>query len=235
MADPITLGLLGLGVARAGAGIAQGIGQVRAARAAELTPQQEAELRELRERQRRGELGLTEAEEGALRRQFETAQMGAARDLQGLALTQQAAQVAGGRAISGREIFLQEQAEQQALRTMQQQEQTAILQAEQAAEQEQRARIAALETQQQTAEAALRAARAATVAGALGGAADVGSQALQMAQQSKLADAAVPKLDTRSVALAFQPQPVGRSFGGLVPNPLEGPVYETNPAVFGFR
>ena len=118
---------------------------------------------------------------------------------------------------------------------MQQQEQTAILQAEQAAEQEQRVRIAALETQQQTAEAALRAARAATVAGALGGAADVGSQALQMAQQSKLADAAVPKLDTRSVALAFQPQPVGRSFGGLVPNPLEGPVYETNPAVFGFR
>lgn len=218
MADPITLGLLGLGVARAGAGIAQGIGQVRAARAAELTPQQEAELRELRERQRRGELGLTEAEEGALRRQFETAQMGAARDLQGLALTQQAAQQAGGRAISGREIFLQEQAEQQALRTMQQQEQTAVLQAEQAAEQEQRARIAALETQQQSAEAALRAARAATVAGALGGAADVGSQALQMAQQTKLAEAQVPKLSDLDLLRLYGPTATDRSFGGLIPS-----------------
>jgi hypothetical protein len=204
----LALGLLGLGAARAGAGIAQGVGQIRAARATELTPEQEAELRRLRERQRTGELGLTEAEETALRRQFETAQMGAARDLEGLALT----------AISGREIFLQEQAEQQALRTMQQQEQTAILQAEQAAEQEQRARIAALETQRQSAEAALRAARAATVAGALGGAADVGSQALQMAQQAKLAEAQVPKLSDIDLLRLYGPTATDRSFGGLIPS-----------------
>jgi len=214
----LTLGLLGLGAARVGAGIAQGVGQMRAARAAELTPEQEAELRELRARRRRGELGLTEREEGALRRQFETAQMGATRDLEAMALTQQAAQQAAGRAISGREFFLQEQAEQQALRTMQQQEQTAILQAEQAAEQEQRARIAALEVQQQSADAALRAARAATVAGALGGAADVGSQALQMAQQTKMQEAQVPKLSDIDLLRLYGPTATDRSFGGLVPS-----------------
>ena len=233
--DPITIGLISLGALTAGSGIAQGIGQRRAAKASELTSSQEAELARLQRRQRQGELGLTAKEEAALRRRFLASQQGVTRELEAMQLTQQAAQQAGGRAVGGRDIFLAEQAEQQTLRGIQQQQQAAILEADRAAAEEERARIQALEAQKLGAEQALRAANTAIVSLGLGGAAQVGSQGLQMAHQAKLADAAVPKLDTRSVALGFQPQPTGRSFGGLVPNPLEGDVFQTNPAVLGYR
>ena len=219
MADPITLGLLGAGLARGIGGVAQGIGTARAARALELTPEQQAELDALRRRRRRGELGLTGGEEARLRRQAEGAQMGVTRDLEAMALQQAAAQQAGGRAVSGRDIFLQEQAEQQTLRTLQQAEEESIRQADIAERQAERAQIAQLEQQAAQAEAQRRAGIAQAVTLGLTGAADVGMQAVSMRHAAKMQDASIPKAAGRTVLLRYQPQPVGFTFGGLVPEP----------------
>ena len=217
--DPITLGLIATGGAKAIGGIAQGIGTARAARALALTPEQQAELDALRRRRRRGELGLTAGEEARLRRQAEGAQMGVTRDLEAMALQQAAAQQAGGRAVSGRDIFLQEQAEQQTLRTLQQAEEESIRQADIAERQAERAQIAQLEQQAAQAEAQRRAGIAQAVTLGLTGAADVGMQAVSMRHAAKMQDASIPKAAGRTVLLRYQPEPVGFSFGGLVPEP----------------
>ena len=213
----IALGLLGLGAAKAAGGIAQGVGAARAAKAMQLTPQQQAELRRLRARQRKGNLGLTAGEEGRMRRQVEGAQMGVTRDLEAMALQQAAAQQAGGRAVMGRDIFLQEQAEQQTLRGMQQQEEQSIREADIAERQAERAEIAALQMQSQQAEAQRRAGIAQAVSLGLAGAADVGMQAVSMQHAAKMQEASIPKLDDLSLYRGYQPQPVGFEFGGLVP------------------
>ena len=213
----IALGLLGLGAAKAAGGIAQGVGAARAAEAMQLTPQQQAELRRLRARQRKGNLGLTAGEEGRMRRQAEGAQMGVTRDLEAMALQQAAAQQAGGRAVMGRDIFLQEQAEQQTLRGMQQQEEQSIREADIAERQAERAEIAALQMQSQQAEAQRRAGIAQAVSLGLAGAADVGMQAISMQRAAKMQEASIPKLDDLSLYRGYQPQPVGFEFGGLVP------------------
>jgi len=213
----IALGLLGLGAAKAAGGIAQGVGAARAAKAMQLTPQQQAELARLRARQRKGNLGLTAAEEARMRRQAEGAQMGVTRDLEAMALQQAAAQQAGGRAVMGRDIFLQEQAEQQTLRGMQQQEEQSIREADIAERQAERAEIAALQMQSQQAEAQRRAGIAQAVSLGLAGAADVGMQAVSMQHAAKMQEASVPKLDDLSLYRGYQPQPVGFEFGGLVP------------------
>ena len=220
--DPITLGLIAAGSAKAIGGIAQGVGTARAAKALRLTPQQQRELDELRRRQRQGNLGLTQSEEARLRRQAEGAQMGVTRDLEAMTLQQAAAQQAGGRAVSGRDIFLQEQAEQQTLRGMQQAEEESIRQANQVERDAERAQIAALEGQAAQAEAQRRQGIAQAVTLGLAGAADVGLTGLQMANQAKVAEAATPKLGERSVVFGFQPQPLGRTYGGLVPDPFGG-------------
>lgn len=213
----IALGLLGLGAAKAAGGIAQGVGAARAAKAMQLTPQQQAELARLRARQRKGNLGLTAAEEARMRRQAEGAQMGVTRDLEAMALQQAAAQQAGGRAVMGRDIFLQEQAEQQTLRGMQQQEEQSIREADIAERQAERAEIAALQMQSQQAEAQRRAGIAQAVSLGLAGAADVGMQAVSMQHAAKMQEASIPKLDDLSLYRGYQPQPVGFEFGGLVP------------------
>lgn len=213
----IALGLLGLGAAKAAGGIAQGVGAARAAKAMQLTPQQQAELRRLRARQRKGNLGLTAGEEGRMRRQAEGAQMGVTRDLEAMALQQAAAQQAGGRAVMGRDIFLQEQAEQQTLRGMQQQEEQSIREADIAERQAERAEIAALQMQSQQAEAQRRAGIAQAVSLGLAGAADVGMQAVSMQHAAKMQEASIPRLDDLSLYRGYQPQPVGFEFGGLVP------------------
>ena len=216
----LTLGLIAAGAAKAGAGIAQGVGTARAAKAMQLTPQQQRELDELRKRQRRGNLGLTQSEETRLRRQAEGAQMGVTRDLEAMTLQQAAAQQAGGRAVSGRDIFLQEQAEQQTLRGMQQAEEESIRQANQVERDAERAQIAALEGQAAQAEAQRRQGIAQAVSLGLAGGADVGMQAIGMAHQSKMVEASTPQLSDRSNVFGFQPQPIGRGFGGLVPDPF---------------
>jgi hypothetical protein len=214
--DPITIGLITLAAMQTGSGIAQGIGQRRAAKASELTSSQQAELARLQRRQREGELGLTAKEEAALRRRFLASQQGVTRELEAMQLTQQAAQQAGGRAVGGRDIFLAEQAEQQTLRGIQQQQQAAILEADRAAAEEERARIQALEAQKLGAEQALRAANASIVSLGLSQGAQVGSQGLQMAHQAKLAEAQVPKLSDADLLNMYPAPTTDRSFGGLV-------------------
>jgi len=212
--DPISLGLLGAGIARAGVGIAQGIGQARAAQALRLTPGQEEELKRLQERQRAGELGLTEAEKTALRKAGEGQQLAISREMEAQQLQQMAAQP---QAVSGRDIFLREQAAQTAMRTAAQQQEAAIMEANIAEREQELARIAALEGQRMTAEAQERAARAEAVSLGLAGAADVGMTALQMAHQTKMQEAQIPKQSDTDLLRLYRPQPTGYTFGGLVP------------------
>ena len=221
----LTLGLIAAGAAKAGAGIAQGVGTARAAKALQLTPQQQRELDRLRARQREGNLGLTQAEEAGLRRQAEGAQMGVTRDVEAMALQQAAAQQAGGRAVMGRDIFLQEQAEQQTLRGMQQAEEESIRQANQVERDAERAQIAALEGQAAQAEAQRRQGIAQAVSLGLAGGADVGLTGVQMANQVKVAEAQVPQQSDVDILGGYQPQPVGRSFGGMIPDPNSGNVF----------
>lgn len=213
--DPITLGLIAAGTASALGGITQGIGSARAAKAMRLTPQQQRELDALRRRQAKGQLGLTAAEEAALRRQGEAAQQSISRELEGQTLQQMAA--APG-AVSGRDIFLREQAEQQALRTVQQQQQEAIMQADLAERQEERARIAALEGQAQQAEAQLKAARMQALSLGLAGAGQVAQTAVQMKHQTALQEAQIPQQTDTDLIRLYAPQPSGYTFGGLVPS-----------------
>ena len=223
--DPITIGLIAAGSAAAIGGVAQGVGTAQAAKALQLTPQQQRELDELRRRQRQGNLGLTQSEEARLRRQAEGAQMGVTRDIEALSLQQAAAQQAGGRAVSGRDIFLQEQAEQQTLRGLQQAEEESIRQADQVERDAERARIAALEGQAAQAEAMRRQGITQAVTLGLAGATDVGLTGVQMANQVKVAEAQIPQQSDGVIFGGYQPEPVGRSFGGLVPNPNAGPVF----------
>jgi len=194
--------LIGAGVAKVGSAIAQGVGNRRAAKAMRLTPAQEAELARLKARQARGELGLTSGEEGKIRRQFDAAQDAATRDLQNMQLQQQAAQP---QAVTGRQIFLQAQAEQEALRTGARDEGIAVLEASQAERANEQRRIAELEGQATAAEAALKAANASFFTGGLGAAADIGMQGASMAFQTEMMKAAVPKQSTQSVYLRYQP------------------------------
>ena len=223
--EPVTIGLLALGGAKAASGIAQGIGTARGARAMRLTPQQERELRRLRARQRSGDLGLTGEEEARLRRQAEGAQMGVTRDLEAMALQQAAAQQAGGRAVGGRDIFLQEQAEQQTLRALQQQEEQSIRDADRAEREAERAQISALQGQAAQAEAMRRQGIAQAVSLGLAGAADVGLAAVQMQHQTNLAEAQIPKQSDGDILGGYQPEPAGFGFGGMVPDPNTGSVF----------
>ena len=212
----ITLGLIAAGTASALGGITQGISAARAAKAMRLTPQQQRELDALRRRQAKGQLGLTAAEEAALRRKGEAAQQSISRELEGQTLQQMAA--APGSAVSGRDIFLREQAEQQALRTVQQQQQEAIMQADLAERQEERARIAALEGQAQQAEAQLQAARMQALSLGLAGAGQVAQTAVQMKHQTALQEAQIPQQTDTDLIRLYAPQPSGFTFGGLVPS-----------------
>ena len=71
--------LIGAGAAKAAAGIAQGVGTARAAKKMMLSDAEQAQLADLEARQRRGELGLSEEQRGALEARFLQEQAGAAR------------------------------------------------------------------------------------------------------------------------------------------------------------
>ena len=213
--DPISLGLLGAGVARAGVGIAQGIGQARAAQALRLTPGQVEELKRLQERQRAGELGLTEAEKTALRKAGEGQQLAISREMEAQQLQQMAAQP---QAVSGRDIFPREQAAQTAMRTAAQQQEAAIMEANIAEREQELARIAALEGQAQQAEAQLKAARMQALSLGLAGAGQVAQTAVQMKHQTALQEAQIPQQTDTDLIRLYAPQPSGFTFGGLVPS-----------------
>ena len=220
---PLTLAtglLIGAGAAKVGSAIATGIGNRQAAKAMRLTPEQEAELARLKARQARGELGLTGQEERAIRRDFEGAQDAVTRDLENMQLQQMAAQP---QAVTGRDIFLQAQAEQDVLRGAAQKENVAILEANQQEKAQEEARIAELEGQATAAAAAMKAANLSFLTGGLSAAGDIGMQGASMAFQTEMQKAAIPKQSTQDVFLRYQPtRPADEfTFGGdFVPLPF---------------
>jgi hypothetical protein len=209
--------MLGSAALKAGAGIAQGVGTARAGKKLMLSDAEQKELAELEKRQRTGELGLTESERGRLEQQFLAEQAGAQRELEATALQQAAARGLSG-AVSGREIFLQEQAQAGAERGMRQQQNVALIEADRAEREAERARIDAMRAQQKAAEAQRAQGIAQAVTGGLAGAADVAMQQAAMMQQAKQAeiDAAARAEDRKSLLLRLQVQP-GVTGGGIVP------------------
>ena len=187
----ITSALIAAGALGAGSAAARGIGQARAAKRL-FTEADEAELEELRERQRTGD-ALTEQQRARLESAQRIGAGAATRELESMALQAAAAGARGP--TSGRDIFLREQAKQATLRGVRQQQNLAVAEAEQAAEAANRARIDALREQQRQADVA----RIQGISEAVAGAAEAGAAALtaqaQMQQQTALLEARLAKID----------------------------------------
>lgn len=209
--------LIGAGAAKAAAGIAQGVGTARAAKKMMLSDAEQAQLADLEARQRRGELGLSEEQRGALEARFLQEQAGATRELQAQGL-QQAAARGGG--VSGRELFLQEQARAGAQTGMRVQQGQVLAQAEREAAAAEAARIEAMRNQQRLAEAQRAQGIAQAVTGGLAGAADVGLQAAQMQEQRAQAAAQLRAQQfAADEAIRRLQASGGVTGGGLVPAP----------------
>ena len=214
MPEPISLttALLVAGGLKAAGGIASGIGEARAGKKMMLTAAQQKELEELERRQARGQLGLTEAERGALEQRFLTEQAGAQRELEAAALQQAAARGLSG-SVSGRDIFLQEQAEAGARLEMRQRQNEAVLEADRAEQAAERARIDAMNAQQQAAEA--RRAQGIMQAASLGlaGAGDVANQAAQTYLETELRGAGIEGPPDPADGIGQLDTPGERNFG----------------------
>jgi hypothetical protein len=184
--DPITLAILGgAAVAKAGAGIAQGVGTARAGKKQMLTREQQEELDALERRAKAGELGLSERQRGGLEQRFLAEQAGVQRQLQAEGLQQAAARgLAGG--VSGREAFLAEQTRAGTLGAMRTANNAAMEQANQVAAQQEQARIDTLRSQQREAKALRAQGIAQAVSGGLLGAGGVASEAGAQRQEVKI-------------------------------------------------
>lgn len=184
--DPITAALITAGSLKVAGGIASGVGQARAAKKMMLTPAEERQLRELEKLQQTGQLGLAERERGLLEQQFLTEQAGAQRELEAAALQQAAARGLGG-ATSGREIFLQEQAEAAAEKELRQQQNLQVAEMDRAQAAAQKAQIEAMRTQQKAAEAQRAQGIATAFSLGFGAAGDTAAQYAQMANEAEIA------------------------------------------------
>lgn len=183
--EPVTMALIAAGISLA-AGTGKGIGQARAAKKMMLTDSEQKERDELERRKRRGELGLTERERGSLEQRFLAEQAGAQREMEAASLQQAAARGLSG-ASSGREVFLQEQAEAQAERSMRQMQNVQVESLDVAEKEAEQAQIDALTTKQQAAEAA----RAEGIVAAFtGGLSSLGSSASEQANYMRQVDMA---------------------------------------------
>ena len=183
--EPITAGLIVGGIAAA-SGIAKGIGTARAGKKMMLSDAERKELEELERRRQAGELGLTETERGAIEQRFLATQAGAQRELEAQALQQAAARGLGG-AVSGRDIFLQEQAEAQAERQLRQNQNLAVAEANRAEAAAEQARIDAMNAQQKAAEAQRAEGIMQAISLGLGGAGQGASTAVGMFTQLEAA------------------------------------------------
>lgn len=210
----LTTALIVAGATAAGAGIAKGVGEARAARKL-FTEEQERELEELERRKRQDALGLTEREEGALRARFDAARSGTERQLQAAAL--QAAAARG--AVSGRDVFLREQARQAAARQQTQQENLAVMEADAAKAAAEEARVDLLRQQQSAAQAARVQGITNAISGGLLGVSDVAGAVAGQQFQVDLAQAQVPKIDTETLFRQYSLPETGYDYGGLVPSP----------------
>ena len=145
-----TAAIIGASALSAGAQIGGGIAQKRAAKkAAEQVfgEQEEAELRRLERLQREGGLGLNERERATAEAELAAARGGLARSQAEEALRGQAAGGALGRAVTGRDVFLRQQALQAAGQQAQAEAAGILRQREAEARAEQRGRMATLEAQ----------------------------------------------------------------------------------------
>ena len=150
--EPVTIGLITAGALQAAGGIASGVGKARAGKKMMLSAAQRKELEDLEARKASGQLGLDEVQRGNIEQQFLAQQAGAQRELEAAGLQQAAARGLGG-AVSGREVFLQEQAEAAAERGIRQQQNVAVMGADLAAAQAEADQIRAMNAQQAGAEA----------------------------------------------------------------------------------
>tara|TARA_R110000765_G_scaffold18042_1_gene48639 strand:- start:42 stop:689 length:648 start_codon:yes stop_codon:yes gene_type:complete len=150
--EPVTIGLITAGALQAAGGIASGVGKARAGKKMMLSAAQRKELEDLEARKASGQLGLDEVQRGNIEQQFLAQQAGAQRELEAAGLQQAAARGLGG-AVSGREVFLQEQAEAAAERGIRQQQNVAVMDANLDAAQAEADQIRAMNAQQAGAEA----------------------------------------------------------------------------------
>ena len=185
--DPLIGAALISGGVTSAQGIATGIGTARAGKKMMLTPRQQKELEELQRRKQRGELGLTERELGSLEQKFLAEQAGAQRELEATALQQAAARGLSG-SVSGRDIFLQEQAQAQAERQMRQQQNLAVEEADRAKAAAEEARIDAMLGQQKQAEAMRAQGIMQAVSGGLAGAGDAAMKSAELTNELEVAE-----------------------------------------------
>lgn len=217
--DPISALLIGGAVAGAAGGIGQGLSTRAQGKAMALTPEEEAELKRLQARRRQGGLGLTGGQRTTMEQRFLAEQAGQQRELEAAALQQAAARGLGG-SISGRDIFMQEMAQAQGEAALRGQQAQLISQADREARAEQQARIAELQAQQQQADALKRAGTIQAVTGGLAGGGQVALTAAQMQQQTKMAEASVPRqTDQTLMNMYYGGQQPTYTFGGLLPPP----------------
>lgn len=170
---PIGTLLAAATAAKAVGAVAKGVGQYRAAKGI-FTEQDAAELARLERLKARGDLGLTEREKAGLvsERSAQAAQTQA--ELQQQALQQQAAGAAMGAPITGRDVFLREQAAQLAKGKVEAEVGRTIAAQGEARRQEQLAKMAELKRLRSQEEAAKKAAIAETISLGLTTAGDVG-------------------------------------------------------------
>lgn len=215
MPEPISLttALLVAGGLKAAGGIASGVGQARAAKKMMLSPEEQRRLAELQERQARGELGLTERERGVMEQRFLAEQAGAQRELEAAALQQAAARGLGG-PISGREIFLAEQAEAGAEQEARQRQNLAVEEINRSEAAAQEATINAMVASQKAAEAQRIQGIATAVSLGFGAAGDTAGQYASMMNEAELARIqAEIKAGTNAQAQGELETPGERNFG----------------------
>lgn len=144
--------------------VTQGVGDIQSAKHLKLTPEEEEEKRKLEEARKGGQLGMTEEERGAMNAMFLAEQASGARQAQ---QAQMVAAATRGPAVSGREVFLEEQARQAGDLKRVQAENALRNQAEQVAAAKQEQRMFDLQTTETAAEIAMTEAITGTITGSL--------------------------------------------------------------------
>lgn len=221
--DPITLALLGVGIAKAGAGIAEGVGEARAGKKMRLSPAEQAELDDLERRKAGGALGLTERQRGGLEQRFLTEQAGATRQIEAQGIQRAAARGTGA---SGRELFLAEQAQASAQRDPRQKQNEAVEVLNESQAQADVARMDALNAQRREADAMRARGIAQAVSGGLAGAGEAATAGLSQMQTTKMAqiDAAARAEETASLLRRFNApgSTTGFGFNAFAPTTARG-------------
>ena len=177
------------GAAKVGSNIAQGIGTARAAKKA-FTDKEQEELAELERRRKSGDLGLTGQQLQAIEQRALAARAGAARQREAQQLQTTAQEGLGG-PVSGRDIFLREQAAAAAELGDRQQQNLAIQQAEADAEAINVARMRDLQQQEENVAVARVEGFTQAIGGGIAGAGEAASAGMSASADMKMREAAL--------------------------------------------